>query len=134
LCSIGAQSSTRTFWQTSTTQLGTYPSKIVAGTATTYANGATWVACTDITDALKCNGGVGYNNAATNKSHNVKARLVMKASSTSAIQVAGDTSAHTWSWNQDLLLASMYNPSGTEIKIDGTQWCSAWLNMLKQND
>ena len=77
LSTIAAQTSTRTFWQTTLAQLGSYPSKIIAGTGTTYANGPAWMICSDISDALKCNGGAGYNNAATTKSHNVKHRIVM---------------------------------------------------------
>jgi hypothetical protein len=130
LCTIGSQSTTRTFWVTSTTMLGSYPSKITAGTSSSYASGPVWVACTDISDALKCNGGAGYNNAATTKSHNVKNRLVIKAASTAQHQVAGDSSAYTWTWNQDLLLASMYHPAGSTVKIDGTQWCSKFSNQL----
>lgn len=107
-CSIGAQTTTRTFWQTKPSQLGSYPSKITSGTDSTYANGPTWVVCKDVSDALKCNGGAGYNNAATTKSHNVKTRIVYKASATAAIQVAGDATAYYWTWNNDFLLDSLY--------------------------
>jgi len=79
---------------------------------------------------LNCNGGAGYNNEATTKSHNVKERLVLKARTSTAIQVAGDTGAYTWEWNSDLILASLYQSSGSTVKIDGTQWCSSFGNLL----
>jgi hypothetical protein len=85
-CSIGSQTGEqRTFYTHDSTLVGSYPAKITAGTSSTYASGGVWVACTDISDALKCNGGAGYNNLAITKSHNVKNRLVMKASATGAI-------------------------------------------------
>jgi len=95
------------------------------------------VACTDISDALKCNGGAGYNNAASAgaaRTHNIKTRLVLKAGNTAAIQVGGDSSAYNWTWNNDLVLASFYQPSGSVIKNDGTQWCSSFLNKLSNDD
>ena len=78
------------------------------------------MACSDISDALKCNGGLGYNHAAGTKTHNVKHRIVMKASESGAIQAAGDATAFTWTWNHDLVLASLFNSQGSEVKVDGT--------------
>ena len=89
-----------------------------------------------MSDALKCNGGAGYNNSAIIKSHNVKTRLVYKASATAAIQVAGDTSAYYWTWNNDFLMDSLYQPSasGDTRKTDGSEWCGKWLNELRTDN
>lgn len=103
---------------------------MVTGTASSYASGATWVVCSSVATGDVCNGGVGYNNAATTKSHLVTNRLVIKASSTTAISIASDSSGYKWTWNNDFLLASMYHPAGTTVLTDGTQWCSSFSNEL----
>jgi hypothetical protein len=137
--SVGDQAgTTRTFWVTDSTFLGTYPAKTDGTTGV--ADGAVWTVCKDqaaINDARLCNGGPTWNTA-DSKSFNIPNRIVFKVGVTGQIQV-GDTSTNdkfaAVTWNEDLLMASFYHSAyttSTAVK-DGTKWCSQWKNTIKSD-
>jgi hypothetical protein len=37
-------------------------------------------------------------------------------------------------WDSDLITASLYHSAGDISSPDGTTWCSAWRNLLKEAD
>lgn len=83
----------------------------------------------DTTDAKKCNGGAGYNNSAGAKTHNIAKRIGVKAN-TASIDVGG--TALTYTWNEDILLASLYQSSVADDTLitTGASWCSKWMTTL----
>jgi hypothetical protein len=74
--------STRSFYQTTTNQLGSYPGVLASASLTGNAvNGPVWVVCEDTSTTVKCNGGASYNGTAAGGFAN---RLVAKVDATAA--------------------------------------------------
>lgn len=133
---------TRTWWQTNSSMLGSYANVLDATSQTTAQNtaakSATWVCCgsiTNLSDARKCNGGAGWNQAGSS-SHVIPYRIVINASTNgNGVSYAGGQSS-PFSWKSDFLLAALYHSSPLENQnqsLDGSMWCSAWSTKLTKD-
>lgn len=143
VAAVAAQATTtRAFWQTDLAQIGTYPTVLSSATdSTNYANGATWLVCSDSSTGLKCNGGTSTNGHANNNTDAKKYkviphRIVLKGdvADGTAIQVAA-TNTVNMTWNKDILMASFYHQVWTDSKLDdtGNKWCSPFMNVAKDD-
>lgn len=130
VASISALTKGRTFWLNDKVKVASYAPAFTAGTSSTYASGATWVACksSNIATAADCNGGVGYNNAATTKDQHMSKRIFWVAGSDAALSPGG--TSVTYTWNHDILTASLYQSSGAALLVDGSVWCTSFRNVL----
>jgi hypothetical protein len=149
-CAVAAAATgTRTFYQTTATELGTNWVAITTTDATTSSNtvadGASWVICknAEVVDATKCNGGPYFNfsaaaTAADPKSKAIVNRIAFFYGQTGTLTTGSDQTAvpsNFFTMNSDILVASFYHAtfSGTTDTVDGTKWCSTWINSLKKD-
>lgn len=131
-----------TFWHTNGAKAPTFPGKIDGTSATTatssQATGYTWVACLSASaaDSLKCNGGNTYNftdKGTKAAGYAIAKRLMWVAGASAAITLPDSGSFGTVTWDQDILIASLYHPawaSATAV-TDGSAWCSGLRTQLK---
>ena len=126
---------TRTFWVSANTMYGAYPT--VATTSSGFAVGAMWTVCkfANLTDITKCNGGPSRNTG-ENKNYLIPHRIAFQVNNVSAITIGDQSESYpATTWNQDILLASLYQSSytGATAVVDGTKWCSEWKNTVKSD-
>lgn len=97
----------RAFYENTSTMLGDYPALATDAVGTNMPTTSHWVACTAIVEVKNCPGGVGYGAAA---SIALSARIIMKAGVSGQISAYGGGSSAAFTWQQDLVMASFYNP------------------------
>jgi len=126
---LAAQSTTRTFFAFTTTQIGTYFTTSTG--ASTDANAAGYVICASnkLAKPEECNGAVTSSRASSQVYYAYKGRVYMKAGDANgtAIEVGGLTSKVTaWYWNTDILLHTFFHASygSTTAVTDGSKWCT----------
>ena len=128
---LAAQTTTRTFWAFTTTEIGTYfTSSSGAGTD---ANAAGYVVCqsSKVGKPEECNGGVVDNRLSSSSQAYLAYvyRVYMKAGDPNGtkIEVGGLSNKVTgYSWNTDILLHTFFHASytATTAVTDGSKWCS----------
>ena len=131
---VAQSTASRTFWVSAPETGVAYAAKSTG--AATAANGPVWTVCKDaaaLLDNAKCNGGPTKN--ADTKSYNTPYRIVFKVNNSAAITVGSESETFpATTWNQDILMASLYQSSYTGAAVeDGTKWCSDWKNSINSD-
>lgn len=139
-----ALGSTKSFWATSSGELGTYESKVASTSniSATQTAGSVFLCCeseTSIQDAGKCNGAAYFNTGQSNASYAIDKRIIINWGKNNTLFKYGGTTTVAQKdinlkWNPDILLASMYHPAEpstvTKKTTDGTVWCDKFMTSL----
>lgn len=109
--------------------------KITASTTSTGAAGAVYAICevASYNDPTKCNGGTKGHKIASAALTTATA-IAYRVVSWIGITAKGD-STYLWTWNNDVLLASVMQTAwtGTTATEDGTKWCGDFKVTLKKD-
>lgn len=152
--SIAAQTTSKTFWATTTAMVGTYPAaKKDSGTSqTNAAENETYVCCSTtgaqaVDGPISCNGGTSSDYLKTSSpagGRPIPNRVFIQDNQTKSTPASVFLGASTGSnnealafrWNTDLLLAAQYQESfvtGTRSTTAGVQWCDKWRSEINKD-